>query len=346
MTTPSAPRTDLGFLRRRTKPGATAAPASPAAAPVQAPAQAAAPAAAPSSGLTLGRPGSSAAPASAASPAAPAATRPSGGLVLGRPGGSTPSGSPAASTPSSAAPAATPSSTPATTRPSAGLSLGSSAGSSSGLSLGSSLSQRGPARTTAAPASDNPRAKALAAQRQQAQHEDHEVSLLFPAPGIADLYELNLVDRVLRLSPLESSVGTLLITGSSATAWESVRFVAGGRTVDGHTVGTPVMTTGNRELVGYQGRDALIALRHVRQLRRAIFMNRSSAAMGVKLVSGRTVALPPAANGAQIVLLVHRIGNVLELRAEPVPLDWPDVKIWQEFDFTMTHQAPSSTYGR
>lgn len=332
MTTPSSPRTDLGFLRRRTKPGAAAAPAAPAA--TAAPVQHAAPAAAPSSGLTLGRPGSSAAPASAASPAAPAATRTSGGLVLGRPGGSTPSGSPAASTPSSSAPAATPSSTPATTRPSAGLSLGSAAG------------QRGPARTAAAPASDDPRAKALAAQRQQAQHEDHEVSLLFPAPGIADLYELNLADRVLRLSPLESSVGTLLITGSSAVAWESVRFVAGGRTVDGHTVGTPVMTTGNRELVGYQGRDALIALRHVRQLRRAIFMNRSSAAMGVKLVSGRTVALPPAANGAQIVLLVHRVGNVLELRAEPVPLDWPDVKIWQEFDFTMTHQAPSSTYGR
>lgn len=172
------------------------------------------------------------------------------------------------------------------------------------------------------------------------------MGLLFPAPGIAELYELNLAERVCRLSPLESAVGTLVITGSTATAWESVRFVAGGRTVDGHQVGTPIMTTGNRELVGYQGPDALISLRHVRHLRRALFMNRSNAAMGVRLFSGKTVALPPAANGAQIVLLVHRIGNVLELRAEPIPLDWPDVKIWQEFDFTMTHRAPSSTYGR
>lgn len=293
MNTPtSSPRTDLGFLRRRIKPGTA-----PSAAQVLPPAAA-----------------TSVPPPAAAAPAAPA-----GGLILGRPGGSARAATPAAS------PAP-----PVASRPSAGLTLG----------------QTGPARTAAAPVADSPRAKALAAQRQQAQHEDHEVTLLFPAPGIADIYELNLQERVLRLTPLESAVGTLLITGSTATAWESVRFVTGGRTVDGHTVGTPIQTTGNRELVGYQGRDALVTLRHVRQLRRAIFMNRSSSAMGVKLVSGKTVALPPARDGAQIVLLVHRIGNILELRAEPVPLDWPDLKIWQEFDFTMTHRAPSSTYGR
>ncbi len=249
--------------------------------------------------------------------ARPAATtsNPSTNLTLGRPGG-TQTSPPAASV---SAP------------PSAGLNLGPT----------------GPSRVSGAPASStSPRAKALAAHRQKAQHEDHEVALLFPAPGIADIYELNLVERVLRLSPLESAVGTLLVTGSTATAWESVRLVAGGRTVDGHQVGTPIMTPGNRDLVGYQGRDALITLRHVRLLRRAIFMNRSSQAMGVKLVSGETVALPPAADGAQIVLLAHRIGNVLELRAEPVPLDWPDLKIWQEFNFMMTHQAPSSAYGR
>lgn len=248
-------------------------------------------------------------------PATPTSPDSSTNLTLGRPGGTRTS----------------PASTPVGVPRSAGLSLG----------------QTGQSRVGGAPASStSPRAKALAAHRQKAKHEDHEVALLFPAPGIADIYELNLVERVLRLSPLESAVGTLLVTGSTATAWESVRFVAGGRTVDGHQVGTPIMTPGNRELVGYQGRDALIALRHVRLLRRAIFMNRSSQAMGVKLISGETVALPPAADGAQIVLLAHRIGNVLELRAEPVPLDWPDLKIWQEFNFTMTHQAPSSAYGR
>lgn len=190
------------------------------------------------------------------------------------------------------------------------------------------------------------RAKHLSEQRDKAQREDHEVQLLFPAPRIEDVYELNLVERVLRLNALQSSVGTLLVSGSTAIAWESVRHVTGGQTADGHQAGTPIRTSGNRDLVGYHGKDALIALRHVRELRRAIFINRSSSTMGVRLFSGETVALPPAKDGAQIVLLAHRIGNVLELRAEPVPLDWQDVQIWQEFDFTMTHRAPSSNYGR
>lgn len=198
----------------------------------------------------------------------------------------------------------------------------------------------------APPSSTSARAQKLDAQREKARREDHEVELLFDAPNITEVYELNLVDRVLRLSALESSVGTMLIGGSTAAAWESVHRVTGGQTVEGHKAGTPVMTAGNRELVGYQGRDALITLRHVRELRRAIFINRSRAAMGVRLFSGETVALPPAADGTQMVLLVHRIGNVLELRAEPVPSDWPYVQIWREFDFSMTHRAPASTYGR
>jgi hypothetical protein len=192
----------------------------------------------------------------------------------------------------------------------------------------------------------SPRAQKLVAQREKAKQEDHEVALLFAAPGIKDVYELNLVDRALRLSPLQSSVGTLVVTGSTAVAWESVRRVVGAQTADGHKAGSPVKTSGNRELVGYLGSDALITLRHVRELRRAIFINRSTTAMGVRLFSGDTVALPPAKDGTQIVLLVHRIGNVLELRAEPVPHDWPDLEIWQEFDFSMTHRAPTSAYGR
>ncbi len=191
-----------------------------------------------------------------------------------------------------------------------------------------------------------PRAQKLAAQREKSKQEDHEVALLFAAPGIKDVYELNLVDRALRLSALQSSVGTLVVTGSTAIAWESVRRVVGAQTADGHKAGSPVKTSGNRELVGYLGNDALITLRHVRELRRAIFINRSTSAMGVRLFSGDTVALPPAKDGTQIVLLVHRIGSVLELRAEPVPLDWSDLQIWQEFDFSMTHRAPTSAYGR
>ncbi|MHA7304376.1 hypothetical protein ACX80E_03890 [Arthrobacter sp. TMN-49] len=246
------------------------------------------------------------------------------------------------------APAATPAATPAAapSRPAA---------ASPSLTLRPATASAAPDRQRspglvlggAAPASaTDGRAQKLTAQREKARNEDHEVQLLFPAPGIADLYELNLAARVLRLSAMESAVGTLVVTGCSAVAWESVRRVTGGQTVDGHHAGTPVMTAGNRELVGYHGKDAVVTLRHVRELRRAIFINRSSAAMGVRLFSGASVAVPPATEGTQIVLLVHRIGNVLELRAEPVPHDWPDLQIWQEFDFSMTHRAPTSAYGR
>jgi hypothetical protein len=199
----------------------------------------------------------------------------------------------------------------------------------------------------APPASSmGPRAQKLAVQRELAKNHDHEVKLLFPAPGIRDVYELNLQERVLRLTPLESAVGTLVVSGSTAMAWESVRLVVGGADVDGHTAGTPVMTAGNRPLAGYDGKNALLTLRHVRELRRAIFINRSNRAMGVQIFSGASVALPPAGNGTQVLLLAHRIGNVLELRAEPVPEDWSDAQIWQEFDFTMTNQAPTPAYRR
>ncbi|NVM98296.1 hypothetical protein [Arthrobacter sp. SDTb3-6] len=198
----------------------------------------------------------------------------------------------------------------------------------------------------APPSAANPRAAKLAARREAARNEDHEVGLLFPAPGIADVFELNLRERVLRLTALESAVGTMVVSGSTAMAWESTRRVVGGADAAGHTAGSPVKTSGNRPLVGYDGTAALVSLRHVRELRRAIFINRSSGTMGVQLFSGATVALPPVAGGIQLVLLVHRIGNVLELRAEPVPEAWEDLQIWQEFDFTMTHQAPAGAYGR
>ncbi len=233
-----------------------------------------------------------------------------------------------------ASPLGTPS--PATAEPPA-LSAQRPPRASAGLVLGS--------REPASPVVST-RARELATLREAAHVADREVQLLFAAPGIDDVYELNVQQRVLRLTPLESAVGTLVVSGSTAMAWESVRRVVGGADAAGHTAGSPVKTSGNRPLVGYDGKNALVSLRHVRELRRAIFINRSPRPMGVQLFGGATVALPPATAGTQTVLLLHRIGNVLELRAEPVPEAWEDLQIWQEFDFTMTHRAPVAAYGR
>lgn len=318
MNIPSTPRTDLAFLRRRRKPGRTEpAPASVTSTKATSTLTANTAAGTETAGITsVGQAPASGPPTldslslrgpSTATGAGAGAPR-SPGLVLGR-GAAAPSSRTSTAAPSRSTPPA---------------------------------STRAPSTTSATSA----RAQTLAARREKATLEDREVQLLFPAPGIEDVYELNFVDRVLRLSAVQSAIGTLVVSGSTAIAWENMRGVTGGQTVDGHKAGTPVTTAGNRALVGYHGREALVSLRHVREMRRAIFINRSTAPMGVQLFSGDTVALPPAAGGTQMVLLVHRIGNVLELRAEPVPHDWPDVKIWQEFDFSMTHRAPATAYGR
>ncbi|WIB35028.1 hypothetical protein [Curtobacterium sp. MCJR17_043] len=72
--------------------------------------------------------------------------------------------------------------------------------------------------------------------------------------------------------------GALRITGSTSVAWESVDRVVGATTVDGATAGRAVQTSGNRPLVGYDGRDVLVSLRHVRDLRRALVMCRGAGA--------------------------------------------------------------------
>lgn len=227
------------------------------------------------------------------------------------------------------------------------LSRGSTAPTSpapttSSTPAGASLSLGGKAPASSAQ-QGNPR---LANARQQAALERNEQSKLFPAPGMRELYELNLSDRVLRLTPLESSVGTLEITGSTAIAWESERKVVGGADSAGHTAGTPVGTSGNRPLATYLGNAAVIPLRHVRELRRALAINRGNTPMGIRLPHGASVAVPPPANGQQIVVLILRIGNVLEFRTESLPLTLNDQDIWAEFDFTMTLRAPVSSYRR
>lgn len=197
------------------------------------------------------------------------------------------------------------------------------------------------------PASSAPKANPkLTAARQQSTLERAEVEKLFQAPRMSELYELNLAERVLRLSPMESAVGTLQITGSTAIAWESSRKVVGGADAAGHTAGTSVPTRGNRPLATYLGTTAVFTLRHVRELRRALAINRGTTPLGILLPSGVSVAVPPPVNGQQIVVLILRIGNILELRTEALPLALNDQQIWAEFDFSMTLRAPAASYRR
>ncbi|WP_433875044.1 hypothetical protein [Sinomonas atrocyanea] len=161
-------------------------------------------------------------------------------------------------------------------------------------------------------------------------------SRLYPAPAFGELRQLRASDAVVRLNPRQSGIGSLIVTGTRGVAWEGEDRTTGAQSVHREEIGTPIPTAGNRPLVGYHGRDALIVLRHVRLLRRALFIA-SGGPMTVQTFDGSGVAVQGTlAAGQRTVLTVARIGSMLEMRAESVPEEWDDGQIWREFAFTMT----------
>ncbi|MCH6468783.1 hypothetical protein [Sinomonas terrae] len=159
---------------------------------------------------------------------------------------------------------------------------------------------------------------------------------LYPAPAFGVRPELTARDAVVRLNARQSAIGSLFVTGSRGTAWEDNARITGAQSVHREQIGTTLQTTGGRPLVGYVNRDAVVVLRHVRELRRALFIA-GAGALTVQTFDGATAAVAGSlAQGQRTVLTLLRIGSVLELRAESVPEEWDDGQIWREFGFTMT----------
>jgi hypothetical protein len=161
-------------------------------------------------------------------------------------------------------------------------------------------------------------------------------TLPFPAPTIADVSQLGEDEPVLRLNARQSAVGSLIVSGADVAVWEDESGVTGSATAAGDTAGTPVRTRGNRPLVGFDDADAIVSLRHVRRLRRALFIARGPQPLGVQLFTGATVTIAPADDDRMFILCLSRIGNLLELRAEPVETDASDAAILSQFGFTLT----------
>ena len=151
---------------------------------------------------------------------------------------------------------------------------------------------------------------------------------------------------MIRLDPRQSAIGSLLVSGAAAAAWESTERVTGAMTVDGALSGTSVMCSGNRPLVGYVDGTAVVALRHIRELRRALFVAPNSAPLTVESFDGGTVTLPAAEGETRYILSLTAIEGVVELRAEPVPASADAASLWQEFGFSMTAQAAARRQGR
>lgn len=167
----------------------------------------------------------------------------------------------------------------------------------------------------------------------------------FPAPGIREVRQLGPLSPVVRLDARQSAMGSLIVSGCTALAWESTTRVTGSATADGETSGPPLMTAGNRPLVGFDEADALVSLRHVAELRRALFIGRGST-LGVELFDRATLGLSgedqdDADSRAMLVLSVLRVGNLLELRGEPVGRELDDAAIFGQFGFAMTPYVAS-----
>lgn len=161
-------------------------------------------------------------------------------------------------------------------------------------------------------------------------------SRLYPAPAFGTLHQLSASDAVVRLNPRQSGIGSLFVTGARGTAWEGVDRTTGAQSVHREQIGTPIPTPGNRPLVSFVNRDAVVVLRHVRSLRRALFIG-AGGTMTVQTFDGSAIAVQGTLGaGQRTVLTATRIGALLELRAESVPEEWDDGEIWREFAFTMT----------
>lgn len=161
-------------------------------------------------------------------------------------------------------------------------------------------------------------------------------SRLYPAPAFGALHQLTAGDAVVRLNPRQSGIGSLFVTGARGTAWEGEDRTTGAQSVHREQIGTLIPTPGNRPLVGFVNRDAVVVLRHVRRLRRALFIG-AGGTMTVQTFDGSAIAVQGTLGpGQRTVLTATRIGALLELRAESVPEEWDDGEIWREFAFTMT----------
>lgn len=168
---------------------------------------------------------------------------------------------------------------------------------------------------------------------------------LFPAPGIGETRLLDAQTPMVRLDPRQSAIGSLLVTGATSAAWESSERVTGAMTVDGAVSGTSIKCSGNRPLVGYVDGTAVVALRHIRELRRALFIGPLSAPLTVEIFDGGTVTLPAADGELRYILSLTAIDGVIELRAEPVPAGADAALLWQEFGFSMTTKAAARRQG-
>ena len=158
---------------------------------------------------------------------------------------------------------------------------------------------------------------------------------LFLAPIAINQHELNSADPMIRLNARQSAIGSLRIRGASDLVWESAMFTTGASSADDGTTGCLIPTPGNRPLVSFHEDGAVIALRHVRLLRRVLVVSKDDSPLALKLYGGVSIVVRPEP-GHRTALLISRVGSMLELRSDPARIGSAIESIWESFGFLMS----------
>jgi hypothetical protein len=164
----------------------------------------------------------------------------------------------------------------------------------------------------------------------------------FPAPDVTDVRELSRDQPVVRLSPRRSAIGTLVVTGGVHAVWESTELVDGAAFSTGQRMGDVVTTSGNRPLVAFDGDEVLVALRHVRELRRALVVAGDGAWLQVELPGDRRLSVDPAEPGERVALAMLVVDGLLELRRVTLPDTLTPPLVHQRFGYSIPERPGDS----
>lgn len=139
------------------------------------------------------------------------------------------------------------------------------------------------------------------------------VSRIPDLPSVEGKVILSLEEPAVRLSRAQSAIGSVVINGAEAFAWEGLDGFGGLVLVDGTESTAPMFA--NRKLVEFHKGNLVLGLRHFKNLRRLIVGTRHGL-LRANIYDGSEI-IADGGLGAN-ALLISRVGNQLEFRLEKI----------------------------
>lgn len=139
------------------------------------------------------------------------------------------------------------------------------------------------------------------------------VSRIPELPAVEGRVVLSLEEPAVRLSRTQSAIGSLVISGAEAFAWEGIEGFGGLVLAHGEESTAPMYA--NRKLVEFHKGNVVVGLRHFHNIRRLIVGTRHGM-LRAKLYDEAEI-IADGALGAN-ALLISRVSNQLEFRLEKI----------------------------